>query len=129
MEPLFEELKKKAIGNKKKIILPESTEPRTLAAADRIIADSIADIILIGNAEEIKAKAEELKLNNISKATIVNPDDAEHTEKYAQLFYELRKSKGITIDDARKKVKDPLYLGCLMINWMSPRSYFMVIIK
>lgn len=116
MEPLFEELKKKAIGNKKKIILPESTEPRTLAAADRIIADSIADIILIGNAEEIKAKAAEQKLNNISKATIVNPDDAKHTEKYAQLFYELRKSKGITIDDARKKVKDPLYLGCLMIK-------------
>lgn len=116
MEPLFEELKKKAIGNKKKIILPESTEPRTLAAADRIIADSIADIILIGNAEEIKAKAAEQKLNNISKATIVNPDDAEHTEKYAKLFYELRKSKGITIDDARKKVKDPLYLGCLMIK-------------
>ena len=81
MEPLFEELKKKAIGNKKKIILPESTEPRTLAAADRIIADSIADIILIGNAEEIKAKAAEQKINNISKATIVKTDDEKQNEK------------------------------------------------
>jgi phosphate acetyltransferase len=116
MELLLENLKKKAIANKQRIILPESTEIRTLKAADHIIADEVADITLIGDTNEIYSKAKELGLNNIAKATIVNPNDEKFTEKYAQLFYELRKNKGVTIDDARKTVKNPLYLGCLLIK-------------
>ena len=116
MEPLFEKLKSNAIANRQRIILPESTEPRTLTAADRIIAAGIADIVRLGDKAEILAKAAELGLENIDKATVVNPNDAEAVEKYAQLFYELRKSKGVTIEDARKKVLDPLYLGCLIIK-------------
>ena len=81
-----------------------------------IIRDGIADIILIGKPEEVKAKAAELSLSNIGKATIIDPTDTAFTEKYAQLFYELRKSKGITIEDARKTVLNPLYLGCLLIK-------------
>jgi len=96
--------------------LPESLEERTLTAANRVIADGIADIILIGDREQIIAKAQEMNLPNISKALVVNPNDAEAMEPYAQLFYELRKAKGVTIDDARAKVKDPLYLGCLLIK-------------
>jgi phosphate acetyltransferase len=116
MELLLENLKKKAIANKQRIILPESTEIRTLKAADHIIADEVADITLIGDTNEIYSKAKELGLNNIAKATIVNPNDEKFTEKYAQLFYELRKNKGVTIEDARKTVKNPLYLGCLIIK-------------
>ena len=111
MEPLFEKLKSNAIANRQRIILPESTEPRTLTAADRIIADGIADVVFIGDKAEIMAKAAELGLNNIDKTTVVNPNDAEAVEKYAQLFYELRKAKGVTIEDARKKVLDPLVSG------------------
>jgi phosphate acetyltransferase len=81
-----------------------------------IIRDGIADIILLGKPEEVKAKAAELSLSNIGKATIIDPTDTAFTEKYAQLFYELRKSKGITIEDARKTVLNPLYLGCLLIK-------------
>ena len=77
MEPLFEKLKSNAIANRQRIILPESTEPRTLTAANRIIADGIADIVLIGDKAEILAKAAELGLENIDKATVVNPNDAE----------------------------------------------------
>ena len=116
MEPLFEKLKSNAIAKRQRIVLPESTEPRTLTAAERIIADGIADIVLIGDKAEIMAKASELGLNNIDKATVINPNDAEAVEKYAQLFYELRKAKGVTIEDARKKVLDPLYYGCLIIK-------------
>ena len=116
MEPLFEKLKSNAIAKRQRIVLPESTEPRTLTAAERIIADGIADIVLIGDKAEIMAKASELGLNNIGKATVINPKDAEAVEKYAQLFYELRKAKGVTIEDARKKILDPLYLGCLLIR-------------
>ena len=116
MEPLFEKLKSNAIANRQRIVLPESTEPRTLTAASRIIADGIADVMLIGDKAEILAKASELGLTGIDKATVINPNDAEAVEKYAQLFYELRKAKGVTIEDARKKVLDPLYLGCLLIK-------------
>lgn len=116
MEPLFEQLKAKAVAKRQRIILPESTEPRTLTAADMVIADKIADIVLIGNEAEILAKAKELGLKHIGEAKIVNPADEAKMEPYAQLFAELRKKKGISIEDARKQVQNPLYLGCLMIK-------------
>lgn len=113
---LFDRLIRSAQENKQRIVLAEGTEPRTLKAAEMIIRDGVANIILIGNPDEIRAKAAELGLTHIDSATLVDPQDAEFTEKYAQLFYELRKSKGVTIDDAHRKVLDPLYLGCLMIK-------------
>ena len=113
---LFNTLKDKAIADRQRIVLPEGTEPRTLQAANQVIADGVADIILIGNPAEIMKEAEDLNLTHIHEATIVDPSNDEYIEKYAQLFYELRKSKGITIEDARKKAKDPLYLGCLLIK-------------
>ena len=113
---LFDRLIRSAQENKQRIVLAEGTEPRTLKAAEMIIRDGVANIILIGKPDEIRAKAAELGLTHIDSATLVDPQDAEFTEKYAQLFYELRKSKGVTIDDARRKVLDPLYLGCLMIK-------------
>ena len=116
MEPLFEQLKANAVAHRQRIILPESTEERTLRAADRIIAEQIADIVLIGNRDEILACASQLQLGNIEKATVIDPENAEAIEPYAQLFFELRKSKGITIEEARAKAKDPLYLGCLIIK-------------
>ena len=116
MEPLFEKLKSNAIAKRQRIVLPESTEPRTLTAAERIIADGIADIVLIGDKTEILAKAAELGLKNIDKAQVINPNDAEGVEKYAKLLFELRKAKGMTEEEAAKKAQDPLYLGCLMIK-------------
>lgn len=113
---LFNTLKEKAIANRQHIILPEGTEPRTLQAANQVLADGIADISLIGDPQKIMEKATELNLTHIGDATIINPADDKFIEKYAQLFYELRKSKGITMDEARKKAKDPLYLGCLIIK-------------
>ena len=106
----------KAKKNRQRIVLPEGTEPRTLTAADRIISEGIADVILIGDPAEITDAARELSLTNISRARIVNPADSAVIDKYAPLFYELRKSKGITMDDARKMASNPLYLGCLMIK-------------
>lgn len=113
---LFDKLITKAKKNRQRIVLPEGTEPRTLTAADRIISEGIADVILIGDPVEITEAARELSLTNISRARIVNPADSAVIDKYAPLFYELRKSKGITMDDARKMASNPLYLGCLMIK-------------
>lgn len=113
---LFEKLTAKAKSSRQRIVLPEGTEPRTLTAAARIIAEGIADVILIGDPAEITAKANELKLTNIEKAILVDPNDEKVLDKYAPLFYELRKSKGISMEDARKTASNPLYLGCLMIK-------------
>lgn len=113
---LFDRLAAKAKAHPQRLVLPEGTEPRTLQAADMIIADKLANVILIGKAEEILAKANELGLTRIGEATIIDPENAEFTEKYAELFFELRKNKGVTLEAARKTVTNPLYLGCLMIK-------------
>ncbi len=113
---LIEKIIARAQANKQRIVLPESMEERTLTAADRALADGLAQIILIGNKEEIFALANKLNLSHIDRATIIDPATSEKTEEYAQLLYELRKKKGMTLEEARKKVLDPLYFGCLIIK-------------
>lgn len=114
---LFERLAAKAAEHPQKLVLPESTEPRTLQAADQIIERGLAQVILLGKKEEIEEEAGKLGLSNIGKATIHDPGNKEFTEQYAELLAEIRKKKGVTIDVARNIVKtDPLYLGCLMIK-------------
>jgi len=116
MSALFERLTAKAQTHPQRLVLPESTEPRTLQAADRIIAGKIAEVIFLGEKSAILAEAGKLGLSNIDKATFHNPLDQTFTEKYAELFCELRKKKGVTIEEARNTVCNPLYLGCLMIK-------------
>ncbi|MDE6643622.1 MAG: phosphate acetyltransferase [Muribaculaceae bacterium] len=113
---LFEQMTAKAKASRQRIVLPEGTEPRTLTAANRIIGDQIADIILIGNQVEIYRLADEMGLDNIRQAKIVDPADESIINKYAPLFFELRKSKGITMEEARLTTANPLYLGCLMVK-------------
>ena len=113
---LMEQIIARAKSCKQRIVLPESLEERTLTAADRALADDLADIILIGATSEIYALADELGLKNINKATIIDPATSDMTETYAQLLFSLRKNKGMTEEQAREKVKDPLYFGCLIIK-------------
>ena len=113
---LLEQIKENAKKYNKRIVLPEGTEERTLKAADILIGEGIAQIILIGNPAEIKALAEKFDLKNIGKATIIDPANHEKKEAYADLLVELRKSKGMTKEQALKLVLDPLYLATLMIK-------------
>ena len=113
---LMQQIIARAQANKQRIVLPESLEERTLTAADRSLADGLADIILIGNPDEIKALGQKLGLTHLDKATIIDPATSEKTEEYAQLLFELRKAKGMTIEKARQQVMDPLYFGCLIIK-------------
>lgn len=113
---LFERLTKKAQEHPQRMVLPESLEPRTLKAADIILEQGVAQIIFLGKKDEILAEAVKLNLPHIGKAEFYDPDDTKFTEKYAELFCELRKKKGVTLQDARYTVKNPLYLGCLMIK-------------
>ena len=113
---LIESIVQRAKANKQRIVLPEATEERTLTAADRALADGLADLILLGNVDEIHRLADKLGLTHIDQATLVDPATSPRREEYAQLLYELRKKKGMTIEQAREKVLDPLYYGCLIIK-------------
>ena len=114
---LIDQIIARAKSNRQRIVLPESLEERTIKAADRALADELADIILIGNREEILALAAKLGLKNIEKATIIDPATSEKTAEYINLLYELRKNKGMTLEQAEKLVKtNPLYFGCLIIK-------------
>ena len=113
---LLEHIVARAKSNKQRIVLPEATEERTLKAADRVLADDLADLILIGNPGELKTLAAKWDLHNIDKATIVDPLNNPKAEEYAELLAELRKKKGMTIEQARELVKNPLYLGCMIIK-------------
>ena len=95
----IDEIKAKAKSNKKTVILPESMDRRTFEAAAEILAEDIANLIIIGTDEEVKANSEGL---DISKATIINPHTYEKTQEYINGFYELRKAKGMTPEEAEK---------------------------
>ena len=113
---LVQQIIERAKSNKQRIVLPEATEERTLKAADRVLADDVANLILIGNPDEIHRLANEWGLTHIDKAEIIDPENNPKSEEYAALLTELRKKKGMTIEEARAKVLDPLYLGCLIIK-------------
>ncbi|MCI6234005.1 MAG: phosphate acetyltransferase [Prevotella sp.] len=113
---LLEKIVERAKSNKQRIVLPEATEERTLRAADKVLADGLAELILIGNPDEIASLASQWELGNIGKATIIDPENNPKSEEYASLLAELRKKKGMTIEQARELVKNPLYLGCMIIK-------------
>lgn len=113
---LVQSIIERAKSNKQRIVLPEATEERTLRAADKVLAEDIANLILIGNPDEIHSLAEKWGLKNIDKATLIDPENNPKSEEYAELLAELRKKKGMTIEQARELVKNPLYLGCMIIK-------------
>ena len=113
---LVEQIIARAKANKQRIVLPEALEERTLTAADKCLAEDIADLILLGNIDKIHALADKLGLKNIDKATLIDPENSDKAEEYAAALAELRKKKGMTIEQARELVKDPLYYGCMIIK-------------
>jgi phosphate acetyltransferase len=107
-------IKQKAKENKKTIVLPESLERRTVEAAHTILAEDLANVVLVGNQEEILKVAEGL---NIDKATFVDPASFDQMDDYVNTLVELRKSKGMTAEEAQSILtKDALYLGVMMVK-------------
>ncbi len=113
---ILEKMRQRAKENPQRIVLPEGDEPRTLEAANQLLKEELAKIILIGNPEVINQMAKEKGYEYISKAIIVDPETNENMPTYVELLYNLRKSKGMTIEEATELAKNPLYLGCLMIK-------------
>ena len=113
---LVQKIKEKAKLHQMRIVLPEGTEERTLRAANQIIEEKLAKIILIGNPDYISEFATKEGLNNISLAEIIDPLNHAKKEEYTNLLLEIRKSKGLSMDEAAKLVENPLYLAVLMIK-------------
>lgn len=113
---LLEEIRKKAKAVNQRIVLPEGTEERTIQAADQVLDEGIARIIILGSPEAIMKEAKKFNLKHIEKAMIVDPNNHEKIDHYVNLMVELRKHKGLTSDEASKLIRDPLYLGTLMIK-------------
>lgn len=107
----IETIKAKAKQDKKRIVLPETMDERVLSAAEIAIKEDLAEIILIGNEDEIISKSEILK-----QATIINPKTNELTEGYIEKLFELRKEKGITKEQAKKIIlEDYMYYACMLV--------------
>ncbi len=113
---LLNTIKEKARSNKKNIVLPEGLEERTLRAADIILAEGIANIILLGNRDAIMKQAKNGALESIEQATIIDPVTFNEKDYYTELLYKIRQHKGLTMDEAQRLVEDPLYLATLLIK-------------
>ncbi|NLM13161.1 MAG: phosphate acetyltransferase [Epulopiscium sp.] len=109
----LQSIKQKAKADKKTIVLPESLERRTLEATQIILQEELANIILVGNKEAILEKAEGL---DISGAEIIDPANYAQMEDFIETLVELRKSKGMTREQAAKLLQDPLYFGVMMVK-------------
>ncbi len=110
-----EGLKQRAKQNKKTIVLPEATDIRVLKATQKILEEDFANIILVGNNEDISKIASENEID-ISKAQIVNPLTSEKYEEYINAFYELRKEKGMTQEKSKELMLDPVFFGMMLVK-------------
>lgn len=111
----IETIKNKAKSEMKTIILPEAEDIRVLEATEKVGKEGFAKIILVGNTEKTREIAKENNID-ISSAEIIDPESSEKYEEYAKAFYELRKAKGMTEEEARKILKNPVYFGMMMVK-------------
>jgi len=112
---LLEEIKAKASARKKTIVLPESHDERVLKAAEILTKEGIAKIITIGNEEKIRGDAAKLTVD-LQGVRIIDPVKSESASDFANMFFNLRKHKGVTIEDAREIIKKDLFFGALMVK-------------
>ncbi|HSV75873.1 MAG TPA: phosphate acetyltransferase [Bacteroidales bacterium] len=113
---LLDSIKNKAKKINKTIVLPEGFEERTLKAADIILEEELAQLILLGNPEKIRQIAAGFGLRNINKATVIDPETWERRKYFAEMLVDIRKNKGLTYDEGYKLAADPLYLATLLIK-------------
>ena len=106
MSKFLDLIKVTAKANKKTIVLPEGEDPRTIEAAQKIVAEDIADLVILGDPATI----------DVPGATVIDPKAAEKHEEYAQAFAELRKKKGVTLEQAREQMDDATYFGTMMVK-------------
>ena len=113
MSAFLDRISERARADKKTIVLPESNDIRVIKAASMVLERGIANVVLVGNEKSIKEVAAGI---DISGAEIVDPENSDKADEYSNLFYELRKHTGITVEKAKEIMKDPLYWGVMMVK-------------
>ncbi|MEZ5070337.1 MAG: phosphate acetyltransferase [Bacteroidales bacterium] len=113
---LIEKIREKARTDCQRIVLPEGDEQRTVMAADTILREGLCHLTLLADPADVEKQAHQFGLKNLEKARIIDPKAHAKKEEYTRLLYDLRKEKGMTMEQAGKLVEDPLYLGTLMIK-------------
>lgn len=111
----IEDIKNRARKDIKTIVLPEAEDKRVLKAASKISIEGFAKVILLGDEEKINKDANEYNIN-LSGVKIINPLNSSKKEEYKEKLYELRKSKGMTINQAEELLKEPIYYGMMMLK-------------
>lgn len=112
---ISENLRQRAKKSIKKIVLPEGEEPRMIKAAEIIYREGFAKLVFLGKEEKIKDIAKKIKVTFPKDIEIIDPESAENLNIYSEIYYNLRKNKGMTLEEAKKLLKDPLYYGALMV--------------
>ncbi|KXS44695.1 MAG: phosphate acetyltransferase [Candidatus Frackibacter sp. T328-2] len=109
------EIKEKAKAAGKTIVLPEGIEPRMIKATPEILKEGLAEVILLGDEDELNGIAKQEGVD-ISRAEIINPETAEKLDEFGQSYYELRKHKGISKEEAKEQMTDSLYFGAMLVK-------------
>ncbi len=112
---ILEQIKQKAAQRKKTIVLPESHDPRVLQAAEILTNQNIASIITIGNEEQIRTKASDLGVS-LNGIRIIDPEKSEKLGDFSNIYFNLRKKKGVTIEQARETMKRDLFFGAMLVR-------------
>ncbi|MEA1940471.1 MAG: phosphate acetyltransferase [Candidatus Caldatribacteriota bacterium] len=108
-------IREKAKKNPKTIVLPEGEEPRMVKATEKIVQEGFAKLILLGREEKIKAVARDLKIKFPNSVKIIDPKNSGKIKEYSESYYEIRKNKGLSKDEAYKLLENPLYFAALMV--------------
>ncbi|NLB82591.1 MAG: phosphate acetyltransferase [Clostridiaceae bacterium] len=113
MSSFLDKIKQRAKQQMKTIVLAEGEDIRTIVAADSLLCEGIANLIILGDENKIASLSQGM---DISKATIINPAKSDMLQSLSNQFYEIRKSKGITPEQAAQTVSDPLYFGVMLVK-------------
>lgn len=111
----IEQIKQRAKKDIKTIILPEAEDKRVLEAASKVAKEGFANIILLGDKEQIEKDSSKYNLD-LSKIKIIDVNSSDKKQDYANKLYELRKAKGLTLDEAKKLIEEPIYFGMMMLK-------------
>ena len=112
---LIDRIMEKARSNVKHIVLPEGEEQRNVQAAAKVVAQGLATLTMLGDPAKVQAVAHQTG-TDLTGIEIVDPAASPKAEAYAQALYEIRKAKGMTVEEARKLVADPMYYGVMMVK-------------
>lgn len=115
MAHILERLRERARADLRHIVLPEAEDERVLRAAEQAVRERIARVTLIGCEESVRAKAREHGVD-LGAIPIVDPEKSSALERYAHLYYELRRARGLTPEEARRQMRDPLYFADMMVR-------------